>query len=76
MKYIFNSLFFLFLFFLISGCSFDKKNRLGVWTGVTEKQRAVELENEQGKELINIYTTKKQNLPEIKFQVITTVWKS
>jgi len=75
MKHIVNSLFYIFLFFLISECSFDKKNRLGVWTGVNEKKRVAELEIEQGKELINIYTTKKQNLPEIKSNKIIKISK-
>ena len=75
MKLIANSLFCLFLFFLISGCSFDKKNRLGVWTGVNEKKRAAELEIEQGKELINIYSTKKQSLPEVKSNNVIKISK-
>ena len=60
-----KKLFFFFIFVLSSSCSFDSKT--GIWSGSEEERRkALELEQLQKRELIKIYSSRKEILKEIK----------
>ena len=57
-------LFFIFILIFSTSCSFDKKS--GIWKGhEDDKRRAAELENEQNREILKIYSSEKFFLTEI-----------
>ena len=59
--------FFLIISILLSNCSFDSKNRSGVWSGAeAERNRVVRLEKEQVEKNINkkIFTSKSRYIEE------------
>ena len=57
-------LIFFSVFVLLFGCSFD--NKTGIWKGFEEdKRKALDLENEQNRELVTIYSSAPSKLQEI-----------
>ena len=61
------NLFFFVGFFLTVNCSFDNTNKSRIWSGgEDEKKKALDIFSEQNKELVNIYSSSKATLEEVK----------